>query len=340
MLRFLSFDEQGHVNAHSRTVNAYAIDDSFSWFVPGKRGDHDLKFGFQYLYAENPLSEQGTMNGAFTFPGDRPFNAADPSTYAERLTIRVPGESALALHTNSFGFFGQDKWRLTSKFTLSLGLRYDVDIAPFRQPDNPLLGDSSDYPVDKNNFQPRVGFAYNWDGRSVIRGGAGRYYEKLMIGLYQPLALNGVFGDSFIVNFPVSTPDPGPSQGRLPTDPMLVNGPVVNRELLGRLYPPGTVIRNTSTVQMDSPDRQLSRSTQVSFGYERQLGQTMSLGLDYVHNWGRGWLAYNLNPGLRVDTSRTGPIVRTDLLGLAQQLGIPPFANNVYLRADYTGETE
>jgi hypothetical protein len=139
----------------------------------------------------------------------------------------------------------------------------------FSQPDNPLLTGGS--PVDKNNIQPRAGFAFNVDGRSVIRGGIGRYYEKLFLGQVSPLQSNGVFGDSFIVNFPVSTPDPGPSQGRLPTDPMLVNGPVVNRELLNRLYPTGTRTRNTATVQFDSPERQMPRSTQVLFGYERRL---------------------------------------------------------------------
>ena len=110
---------------------------------------------------------------------------------------------------------------------------------------NPLL-ESGKYPVDKNNFQPRAGFAYNVDGRSVIRGGIGRYYEKLFVGQASPLQETGVFGRSLIVNFPVSQPDPGPSNGRLPTDPMLVNGPVVNRALLNQLYPASTTApRNT-----------------------------------------------------------------------------------------------
>jgi hypothetical protein len=121
---------------------------------------------------------------------------------------------------------------------------------------------------------------------------------------------------------------------------MLVNGPVVNRTLLAQLYPPGTLTRNTGTVQLDMPDRQMPYSTQVSVGYERQLGATMSVGVDYVHNQGRGWVGYDLNPGLRVNTTRTGQIVRTDLLGLAAQLGIPAFSNSVNLRYDFTGKTK
>ena len=247
VLRHLSFDQQGHVNGQTRQAYGIGLDDSLSWFLPGKRGDHDLKVGFQYLYGLNDLNEQGSANGVFTFATDRDFDAADPRTYPERLSIRVPGPGGQETFVHSLGLYGQDKWRVTNDLTINLGLRWDVDIAPFVQLYNPLLGDSA--PVDTNNFQPRVGFAYNLDGKSVIRGGIGRFYEKLFIGQASPLQANGVFGDSFIVNFPVASADPGPSQGRLPTDPMLVNGPVVNRNLLNQLYPPGTLTRNTATVQ-------------------------------------------------------------------------------------------
>jgi hypothetical protein len=337
VLRHLSFDEQGHVNGQTRFAYGLGLDDSVSWFLPGKAGDHDLKAGFQYLYAKNDLDEQGSMNGVFTFATDRAFNAADPSTYPERLSIRVPQPAGQVTFVHSFGFFAQDKWRVSNKVTLNLGLRYDVDISPLVQPYNALLTGGN--PVDKNNVQPRVGFAYNLDGKSVLRGGVGVFYEKLFIGQVSPLQASGVFGNSFIVNFPISAADPGPSQGRLPTDPMLVNGPIVNRDLLNRLYPPGLLTRNTATVQYDTPNRQMPRSIQTAIGYSRQFAATMFWGLDYVHNEGRGWLGYDLNPGLRVSTSRTGQIVRTDLLGLAQQLGIPPFANAVISRYDYSGRT-
>jgi hypothetical protein len=338
VLAHLSFDEQGHVNGQTRYAQAPGIDDTFSWFLPGKHGDHDLKTGFQYLYAQNELDEQGSMNGVFTFATDREFNAAVPSTYPERLTIRVPVPGGQSTHVHSIGLFGQDKWRLTNDLTLNLGLRWDVDIFPFAQRFNPLLTDGA--PIDKNNFQPRFGFAYNIDGQSVVHGGIGRYYEKFFIGQASPMQANAVFGSSFIVNFPIASADPGPSNGRLPTDPMLVGGPVVNRTLLNQLYPAGTLTRNTGVVQYDTPDRQMARSTQLAVGYSRQFASTMFWSVDFIHNQGRGWLGYDLNPGLRVNTTRTGAIVRTDLLGLASQLGIPPFANSVIARYTFDGVTK
>ena len=75
---------------------------------------------------------------------------------------------------------------------------------------------------------------------------------------------------------------------------------VVNRALLDQLFPPTALARNTSTVQYDSPDRQMPSATQTSLGYERQVGSTMSFGVDYSHNEGRNWIGYDLNPAWKV----------------------------------------
>jgi len=142
-----------------------------------------------------------------------------------------------------------------------------------------------------------------------------------------------VFSDSFTANFPTSAADSGPSNGRLPTDPMLVNGPVLNRALVNALYPPGSIGRNTGTVFIDNPDRSVPNVHQVTLGYQRELNSQMALNVDYVHSWNRDQLInFDLNPAQRVDTSRTGRLVYTDLLGLAQQLGIAPFGNPVITR--------
>ncbi|MBI1875277.1 MAG: TonB-dependent receptor [Acidobacteria bacterium] len=333
-LQYLSFyDQTGNQQADVRTMVVYGLDNTFSWFIPGRGGSHDVKFGAQYQLGEHLREDQRSTQGVFTFATDRDFNRADPSTYPERLTIRVPGKLRLLSRTHSIGLYGQDKWQPTPNLTLSLGLRYDLHISPIDNRWNPLFSDPSAYPIDKNNIQPRAGFAYNMGGRAVVRGGYGMFYEKQWIERFEPYGVNAVFRDSFEAQFPVDRADPGPSNGRLPTDPLLVNGPVLNRALITQLFPPGSLARNTGTVFLDTPDRILGSQHQVSIGYERQFLQQLSFAADYVHMWNRNRpITYNLNPGLRESTSRTARITRVDFLGIANQLGLSPFATNVFIR--------
>ena len=332
-LRHVSFDAASTDFALHRIQTSYQFDESFSWFMPGRRGDHDLKFGLQYVWADHRQIVQHGLNGVFSFPSDRAFNAADPSTYPERLSVRVPGPERPYVYTHSTALFAQDRWRVNNNLTLNLGVRYDVESAPIEERFNPLFSDPNAYPVDWNNIQPRVGLAYSLGRASVVRAGYGMFYEKLWTDRFEPYVRQGVFADSFVTEFPVAQPDPGPSQGSLPSEPLLQNGPVLNRDRLAQLFPPGARARNNGAVFLDTPDRTIPYSHQVSLGYERQLGGQVSFGADYVHSWGRDQvLAYDLNPALRANTSRTGALTRFDLRGIASQLGLSPFRNNVWIR--------
>lgn len=84
--------------------------------------------------------------------------------------------------------------------------------------------------------------------RAVLRGGYGMFFDKTHFELITAIITGGVFSDSFTAVFPANAADPGPSKGVLPTDPFLVGGPTVNRNLLDRLYPPGTPAKNTGDV--------------------------------------------------------------------------------------------
>jgi hypothetical protein len=332
-LQFLSFVDQQNSTAQARVNDGYQIEDTFSWFVPGMRGDHDIKFGFQYQYSKADNDNQGNLNGTFEFRSDRPFDPADPFTYPERLSIRVPGPQRFTQEAHFIGGFVQDKWRMGEKFTLNLGARYDLEVIPIDEVDNPRFSDPNDYPVDTNNFAPRVGFSYDvaGDGRSVARGGYGLFYDKTHFELISAIITGGPFSDSFTVFFPsTTTVDPGPAAGQLPTDPFLVGGPVVNRDLLNQRFPAGVRQRNIGTVFIDNPDRVIPYTHQFSAGYERQIGSTMSASVDYVHAMGRNlFMTRDFNPGVRVNTTRTGAVQRVD----------PSFANAVNSRVN-VGETE
>ena len=268
-------------------------------------------------------------------PSNSSFNAADPRTYPERLTIQVPQDYRVTMDQRAWAVFAQDKWRVNQNLTFNLGLRYDLEFTPLDNSANPYFaGDPDYYPLDKNNFSPRVGATFAWDeGRSLVRSGWGLFYDKMNFGMVVDFDRNGIYSDSFVAQFPADRIDPGPRAGQMPTNPMLVNGPVVNRALLNQIYQPGEAIRNTGVVWLDSPDRTMPKIQQMSFGYQRQLGTRMSLSADYVHTAGRGlFMTRDLNAGVRATTAAGSAIVRPN----------PEFLTNVNTRAnvgeyDYDG---
>jgi hypothetical protein len=309
-----TFTDGASTRANRRMDPAYQVDETFAWFVPGKKGDHDLKFGAGYYYLPLEVFDAGTQNGSFGFSAsDLDFNAANPRTYPDRLTIRVPGESDFFVKGKEIGAFVQDKWKVTNRLTASLGLRYDVEIVPLDETGNDLFSSASDYPVDKNNVSPRIGASYVLDeaGTTVLRGGWGLYFQKTAYSNFTPLVSAGVTSNSFTVNFPASNVDPGPSAGRLPTDPLLVNGPVVSRALLATLFPSSATQRNTGTVNLDNPDRHLPYAREASVGIEKQLPGSIALSADYVHLGHQDlYMRQDLNPGLRASTVRTAAVTR------------------------------
>jgi hypothetical protein len=317
-LNYLSFQDQQSARASRRLDVAYGADDVFAWFVPGKAGDHDLKFGFSYLYSSLGIEDYGTQNGLFTINSDLPFNPANPRTYPERLQVRVPGPVDFYMKGHFVGLFAQDKWKLHNNLTLSAGVRYDFEILPTPNQDNPMFEDNPDgYPEDFNNVSPRLGFSWALDdeGRSAMRGGFGVFFQRTSYTFLTNMFSAGRFSDSFLVNFPTNNVDPGPRQGNFPTDPMLVNGPTVNHAAIDALYPPGTRVRNSGTVRFDSPDRKNSFSRQYSIGYERQVGRTFGVSVDFIRSEQRGqYILKELNPGVRSTGLATGTVTRTNPL--------------------------
>lgn len=320
-LQYLTFITQQDNTAQSRINNAYQIDNTLSWFVPGKGGDHDLRFGAQYQYSDQFFSNQGQLNGTFNIRSNNLFDPNDFRTYPERLTVRVPGASQFKQLGHIVSAFAQDKWKVNRRTTISVGARYDLAINPVPGPNALANGVitragftmSDKGPTDKNNIAPRLGLAYDLtgDGRTVVRGGYGMFYEPVRIGSLSAFINTGVFSDSFTVNFPANNADPGPAAGNRPADPMLRDGPTINRGLLESMFPPGATVKNTGTVNVDNDQRHDTVSHEYSIGFERQLASDLSINADYIHVSGRDMLmTQNLNPGVRVNTTRTGTIQR------------------------------
>jgi hypothetical protein len=313
-LSFDTFTDQQNATAQSRVNDAFQFEDTLSWFLPGMMGDHDVKIGAQYQYSKARSFNDGNLNGTFSFArSDVPFDPADPRTYPDRFSIRVGGRSESLTTSKYFAGFLQDKWKVNPRLTLSLGVRYDLEVVPVDEVDNPVLfPDPSDYPVDRNNIAPRVGFAYDLggNGRDVVRGGFGTFYDRTHFELIGGLFTDRVFATSFTRNFPLNGADGGPRNGNFPTDPFLVNGPFVNRDLVEAQFPSGVLLRNNGP-SWDNPDRVSPYTNQLSLGYSRQLRDDLGVSVDYVHAAARDLLvSLNLSPGLRATTDPTSAFTR------------------------------
>ena len=351
-LRFQTHRDGFSDRANQRMDAAYQLDETFAWFLPNRKGDHDLKFGTNVVYTPLHIFDVSTLNGIFTFSSsDLDFNPANPRTYPDRLAVRVPGASDFVVPGTFFGLFAQDKWKLNNRVTASIGLRYDLEVMPLEEKDNPKFSSVDAYPVDKNNVSPRIGLTVGLDdaGTSVVRGGWGLFYQKTPFTFVTGVVSAGVFSDSFTAQLcgPATAPicpsatqvDPGPSAGRLPTSPFLINGPVVNRALLNSLFPPGTLAKNTGTVQFDNPDRHLPYSRQASVGFERQLSTTMAVSADYIRTELRDlYMRADLNPTTRVSTARTAAVTRPDpnFTGSVLEIGNYGWANTDSLLVSLT----
>lgn len=116
-------------------------------------GRHSLKFGGNY-------TRQMLHEVAFQQFGTYTFNAAGTLTQFSQ----VLGVNNLRSGQTQTALFVQDDFRLTNQLTLNIGLRHDYQSII----------------KDKNNFGPRLGFAYDVGGRgtTVVRGGAGVYYDQ------------------------------------------------------------------------------------------------------------------------------------------------------------------
>ncbi len=180
-------------------------------------GNHAIKYGAEYRreVSDNDLS--GNARPLFTFPNL--FNFANDAAVFEEIDVDpLTGERADArrnFRNNIYGFFVQDDWKVRPNLTLNLGLRYEY-YSPVKEGNNRLsaliLGqgaralldaklqivDSLTDP-DRNNFAPRLGFAYSpkfasfLNEKAVIRGGFGVFYNRTPNVLLTNTRLNPPF---------------------------------------------------------------------------------------------------------------------------------------------------
>jgi hypothetical protein len=307
----------GNQNApRIRDQNSYMARDDLSLSYDA-RGRHDLKSGFEYIYmhefTRNCRNCMGQIDARLApippalmqaiFPD--PFNADTwnlnaLSPYTRRFTLGISDTFRTPFNVPKLAGWAQDDWHVTNRLTLNLGLRYDLILNSWANDADvpPIL--SPGRPNDTNNIQPRLGFAYQLNDQTVIRGGAGRYFADVLSNMHM-----WTYGNQTIASVQVNNdgrPDfaSNPFNGPKPTaSQAFANFCDVNN---GK---PGCLTRSLQELAPPPPYDKIQNSWQSSIGFQRQFGSVTALDVDYVYNGSRNEKVIQENVNVSFDP-RTG----------------------------------
>src|SRR5215475_7220694 len=193
------FSQLGRQATNPQFQNPFSVNPRVNYTF--SLGKHSLKTGYEFLAVNtdvqdtNPLMGLDTYSGSFTRPtGASANNLYNLADFMFGLRSQYEFANLLVVHLRQRLHFAylQDDFKVNSKLTLNLGLRYEF-ATPFYEDQNRLsnydpvtnsliqakdgsLYDRSLVNPDYNNFAPRIGFAYNALDKTVIRGGYGIGY--------------------------------------------------------------------------------------------------------------------------------------------------------------------
>lgn len=289
--------------------NQYLLQDNVSW----THNLHQIEFGGEVRQYRPTMYDQGTPNGNLSFDGQFTNQIGVPTNVANAVadfvlglpytaTATQLGESngGVDLRWSHFALFFQDNYHISPKLTLNLGMRYDYD-QPFREvhgkaqvwspEQNKFLVPGTDIDglvkPDRNNFAPRLGFAYTLTPRTVVRGGAGVFYGFVRgLELSSGYHLDPPYNVSVTVN----------------------SAPVTPTILPGTLFPLATAVP-TPTTSLFSVDHNFPSNYTYEYNLtvEREFAHSISAQIGYVGSSSHKLTGRSLINQAHVDADPTHP---------------------------------
>ena len=298
------FDIGNGSSTYSDTINEdIEFDDNLSWVV----GNHNLQFGLQfldlqYLHRYDTIASVSFNNNYTNDPAaDFMFGFLSNSSFGNSVN-----QGAIQ---HPLYLYAQDDWRIASRLTLNLGLRYELpfqwyepdgeaatfipgyqsSIYPSAPPNLAFVGDpgigKALYRNDYSNLAPRFGLAYDLSGNgsTSIRAGFGIFYDNTnaqIVGVSEPYH----YAASYTSGNPGGLSEPLLGLTQIPANYVRGQAPVFNTP-----YSITFADANFHTPYVMA----------FNFGFQEHLGRSSTLEMNYVGRIGRHQAAgFDLNPAI------------------------------------------
>ena len=305
--------------------------------VTKMKGNHQFKFGADIRYAQNlrvPSDSNRTGDYAFSSAATSSGGSGglDLATFmlgdVTNLSRYVSTSVDAAERQHRMFYYAQDTWRVTPKLTVNYGLRWEVYFPEYvngkdnggfanivqgvvRVAGEAGIGLNGNIDNKWSYFAPRVGAAYQVNGKTVVRMGYGRSYDMGVFGSNfghavtqnLPVLASQLVQPSVPNKFAAFTLDQGPPIFNFPAIPANGLFPLAGPQC----YQAGTVVINGVT-QVQSCTQPHIRPTYQrlptldawNVTVQRQLNNTTSLEVAYIGNKGTNGFAgdgntYNIN---------------------------------------------
>jgi hypothetical protein len=188
----------------TRSLPIYRIENAYHPRVDftNMRGQHNLKFGIDTRRRQVTQYQTNRGNGRFNFSTTFSNNPNQTANTGDAMAGFLMGTASVieqdftlvwpGFRQTEWSFYLQDDWKVSDRLTLNAGLRYEYDTPVVEVADRQtnfdvvtgkllIAGFNTDSATgiqpDRNNFAPRFGFAYRVSQGTVIRGGAGVFYN-------------------------------------------------------------------------------------------------------------------------------------------------------------------
>lgn len=263
-------------------------------------GRHLVKTGLRAARVEYDIEKPLNANPLFRFQPELGFAFPGEAEYGS-------GNPDLSDDTTQFGLYIQDDWDATDRLTLNIGIRWDYDtnllgedyvtppevvaaVSSFVPAQYFTDGDDRDTPSDL--FQPRFGFALDLteDGRTVLFGGIGRYFDRV---LYNEIVDERLRLQWQVRRFLFSA-DGAPRDGQ-PT--IAWDDAYLSKDALDALIASG--IAPNPEIYLIENDTRVPETVQANVGVRRRIGDQWLGSLTFARNRSRHGFSYifgNRNP--------------------------------------------